>query len=198
MSRNSAIHAPSFTLGLRTRVRDLEAENETLRRRLAGTASPVIRSDGHSPGDGAAGLSPETMTRKTSAPGGDRGEQNLHMHPALHTSQPLHQLGQTTFVIEAPENQQSPPKGSKMDRLVAAAPKTEMGWLNKRKQLSLSDHRSVIRTFLQFISCVELPITFSANITGESSEMDTLLRTYQQFVQSLHRGRERITYIISE
>ncbi|KAK3991282.1 hypothetical protein QBC44DRAFT_393542 [Cladorrhinum sp. PSN332] len=169
---------------LEARVHHLEAENKALRHQIANIASRAVRSDGHGRESGALDLSLEPIAENTYV----SNEGHSHQNPQ---DQPHSPPWQITFHLEVPQSQTSQ-QTLKEDSLLAAAPKTENDWLERRKKLQLFDQRSVTHTFLQFTNYTESLTTISANIRDESSGTEALLQTYRNFVQHLCRSRDRI------
>lgn len=108
---------------------------------------------------------------------------------------PPQQQGKTTFFFEEPQSQPRSQPTFKVNSLLSVAPKTDHDWLKRRKHLGLSDERSVIQTFFQFLSCTGLPTTSSAKISEKSSSTEDLLQRYQMFTQHPCQKNDRTRQI---
>jgi hypothetical protein len=110
-------------------------------------------------------------------------KRQLASHLSSQSPQPPQQPGEITFLLKVPQGQPRSQlvRKTKVDSLLAAAPRTEDDWLERRNHLQLSNERSVVNTFLQFIDCTRLPVMSSDGIPNESSSTEALLRRYQKF-----------------
>lgn len=108
---------------------------------------------------------------------------------------PPERHGEAIISLKNPPSQPQSRPTFKVNSLLALAPKTEDDWLERRKHLYLSDERSVIQTFFQFLSCTEFPATSSAQISDKSSTTEALLRRYQTFTQSLRQESDQARQI---
>lgn len=177
---------------LEARVRHLEAENRAPAEQT-GTGQ-VVAPDEHGrenvainrpPGRNQARPAPEPTERNTYV--ADKGQGQESGFNVL------------TFVAEAPQGQQLPAI-LEVDNFLAAGPKKDKNWQERRQNLGLSEPRSVIQIFFQLITRTAFSITPSSitpsSETGEkSSEVEALLQHYEHFVQNLRQDTARMQQI---
>ncbi|KAK3312487.1 hypothetical protein B0H66DRAFT_608752 [Apodospora peruviana] len=140
---------------------------------------------------GQTNPAPEPVERDICADG-DRVRENFHENPAPLSSQLRRRssFNEIVFMVEVPQSQPAPVT-SKLDEFLAAGPKKNRNWQKRREHLGLSEPKSVIQTFFQLISRTPFSITPSTQIRDGSSNVETLLKSYQGFVQILRQDTDR-------